>query len=225
MPDGGTLSNLIKTNVDSNMEGVSGTSPLGMDDPSYFEQMCEAVGNGIADESTSIDFTTEDEGLLLISGGPATGSGTGIDVDDSTMSMMMYTHFRDSVISKHGSTTHEAWPPSSGNSGEFLKALTDGICKGVKDHFISVYSLESTHSTITNGIGIIISFSGLSKSAVKSAIEAYGTSMVGSGWGDFCQSVADGYVDGIHNYSTGEVTIVGGVPGSSGTGNGSGVAT
>lgn len=216
---GPVLGNLIKTKMDSYMNSVSGKSPLSQDNPSYFIAMCTAIGTGIATGSPALTFTTSDSGFK---GGPpptasvppyipGTGSGVGITVDDAFFKEKIYTTIRSSIISEFGDTSHEPYPPSGSNSGQFLLAIAKAVSESVKEHFLTAWTLTSTHPTVYSGSGTIGNgnFSGLVPAAVKSAIQSAAPTLQGPMWPKFCEGIAQAYVDTIHTKSTGNVTIIG----------------
>lgn len=228
------LSNLIKTKVDAKMQAIAGHSPLAQSNPAYFVELCTAIGTGIANGSATILFTTSDVGITGTPSVAGTGTGVGIIVDDVFFKENLYTTMRNFIISDFGSTLHQIYPPSSGNSGKYLLALTEGISESVSEHYATVYTLNSSHPTVYSGTGTISegNFSGLSSSSIKSLIQAASSNLLGIFWPRIAEAIAQCYVDAIHNHSTGQVTIVGvcipsisqicGVPGS---GSGSGIAS
>lgn len=207
-----TLSNLVKTNVDSKFSSVSGVSPLAQSNPSYFIEMCTAIGTGIANGTTVINFTTSDTGLGGTPPVPGNGTGVGIIVDDAYFTQKLYTELRNSSISSFGSTTHDPYPPGPNNiSGKYLKALCEGISISVKTHFQTAWTLTSAHPLVYSGVGNISngSFSGLTATNIEQLILAAGPSLQGVFWPKVAKKVAEVYVDTIHNHSTATVTIIG----------------
>ena len=188
--------------------------PLSQPNPIYFKHFCEAVAKGISDGSTVINFTTADLGLQgapLVAGA---GTGIGVIVDDLYMSEKMYTAIRTKILAAFpGSGLIPPWEPPNGSYGSFLKAITDGIAFAVKDHFATAYNLVSAHPQVYMGTGLINAtsnkFFGLDQANIKSLIQAAGNLMQGPAWPVYCDGIAEGYVDGIHNKSTGTVVIAG----------------
>ena len=236
---GSVLFNLIKGNIHDGMKGLSGTGPLEvLKDPSYFLEMCSAIGKGIAEGSPVISFITADVGLMGTPPIPAIiGQGFGIKVNEIYMTEKIYTMIRDKIVSAFGSTSHDPWPPTIGNSGQYLKAVAHGIAKSVTEHYKGpTWTLISAHPTIYAGGGEVLhgNFSGLDAGTVKSLILSYSPKLKGPFWPMMAQAIAEGYVDGIHNKSLGTVVITGvcvptpippqicGIPS---TGSGSGTAT
>jgi hypothetical protein len=230
---GPALAALVQTKMDTYMSAVSGHSPLAQSNPSYFIAMCTAIGTGIATGSPVISFTTSDSGVTSAPPIPGAGTGVGIVVDDAFFKEQIYTNLRNNVIAQFGSTSHDAYPPGSGNSGEFVAAMAQAIAEAVKEHYQTAWTLTSSHPTIYAGSGTIGegSFSGLVPAAVASAIQSAAPTLAGPFWPQTCQAIAQAYVDTIHTKSTGTVSIIGvcvpspsqvcGLPGS---GSGSGVA-
>jgi len=222
---------LIKTDIAANMVAISGTDPLEQQDPSYFIEMCTAIGTGIATGTPLVNFVTTDTGQSGVPPVPGVGTGIGITVDDIDMEEQIYTSARDFVIEDFGETTHDAFPPGSNNSGKFLDALSTGVASAVKSHFSTAWVLTSAHPLVYAGSGLIGpgDFSGMSISAVKSAIVPEAPRFVGPYWPRLAEAIATGYVQSIEQKGTGTVTIVGvcvpsitqlcGIPlGGSGTG-------
>lgn len=205
------LFNLIQTKVAQKIEAISGHSPLAQANPAYFIKMCLALGKGIAEGTPTITFTTVDAGASGVPPLPGVGVGTGIVVDAAFMSEQIYTKVREYVIEDFGKTAHEVWPPSEGNSGHYLKAFTDGISEAVKEHYSTAWTLSSAHPIVYAGTGTVTegSFSGIIPEAVKSKISEAAPDFTGPFWVRFAQAVAEGYVNGIHNKSTGTVVISG----------------
>jgi len=231
---GPVLSGLIETNVDSFMGALHGVHPLSQENPAYFIALCTAVGTGIALGSPLITFTTSDSGLTAVPPVPGVGSGIGIVIDDSYFREQIYINARNAILARFGETNHDPYPPSAGNSGEYLDALAHGIAVSVKTHFSTAWILTSAHPQVYQGTGTISdgNFSGLSSSLVKSSIVASGPTLLGIYFPDLAQAIADAYVSTIETMSTGTVTITGvcvpsisqvcAVPGS---GSGTGTAT
>jgi hypothetical protein len=125
------------------------------------------------------------------------------------------------VISKFGGTSHEIWPPAQGNSGEYLKAITDGVAQAVKEHFKTCWVLTSAHSMVYAGQGIIDPtkapdepsrnyFKGIEVTPIKSLILASGGKLLkGRFFPDFAEGIAKGYKESMEARSKGMVTIVG----------------
>lgn len=239
VPD--VLKSLVMENIRQNMIAVNGYDPLASPNPSYFIEMCSAFGKGIAQATKTLQFTTKDAGMTANPPVPGVGTGVGIHIDSDFMSQQMYTNIRNSIISKFKITRHDPWIPSQGNSGEYLKAITDGISSAVKTHFKTAWTLNSTHNVIYIGTGNIKptegnKFTGLVESQVSSAVTSLGVRMRGSFWPELCKGIAKGYVTGVEQTGSGTVTITGTcIPNSSpfqacalpdpGNGSGSGTAT
>lgn len=205
------LSALIVKNVSSKMESISKTNPLSQQNPAFFIEMCMAIGNGIALGTPTIGFTTIDSGLSAIPPAPSSGSGVGIEIDAEHMSEQMYTFSRNQVISKFKETKSDPWPPRKGNSGEFLKAITDGVSEAVKEHFATAWTLTSIHAMIYMGTGEIRAgnFFGLSSDLVSQSISSAAASLKGEGWPMIAESIAKGYVKSIQEKAIGKVNIIG----------------
>ena len=231
---GSALAALIQSNVNTRMGAVGGHFPLNQKNPSYYETFCTAIGEGIVAGGPVIDFTTNDtgnEGSPLVTG---TGAGIGIVTDPIFFIQDLYTRIRNYVIAQYGKTLHEPYPPSAGNSGQYLLAL----CEGINDSFLSYYptawTLVSTHPQIYMGTGLITDgqFTGLIPTVIQASIISFAPNFVGSFWPTLAQAVSESYAVLIEQHSTGQVTITGTctpslsqVCGISGTGNGAGTAT
>jgi hypothetical protein len=207
------LGGLVLNKVRKNFTAL-GHDPMSGRNPSYFIEFCTAIGKGIAKGTPTLTFETKDSGATAVPPIPGVGTGVGVKVDSDYMSQKIYTAARNAVIQKFNQTMHDPWPPKEGNSGLYLKALSDGISEAVKEHYSSCWILTSAHPQIYAGSGIInpnsgSKFSGVIDSAVAAAITAFGVRMKGPYWPVFCQAVAKGYKDGIENKATGTVTITG----------------
>jgi hypothetical protein len=231
---GSALANLIKSSVDTRMSAVSGVSPLAQKNPSYFTALCLAIGTGIISGGPSISFTTTDTGSKGTPAVAGVGSGVGITTDPSFFVQDLYTRIRGYVLADFGKTTHDAYPPSPGNSGNYLLAL----CNGINDAFLSYYptawTLVSAHPAIYGGAGVISNghFSGLTDTSIASSIVSASPTLVGPFWPRIAQAVSESYVALIEQHSTGTVAISGTcipsssqVCGVSGSGSGTGIAT
>jgi len=231
---GSALAALIQADVDTRMGAVRQVHPLGQKNPSYYIEMCQAIGNGLITGGPVISFTTNDtgnQGAPLVAG---TGAGVGIITDPSFFIQDAYTRIRGYIQADFGRTLHDPYPPSQGNSGEFLLALVTGINDAFMSYYPTAWTLVSAHPQIYSGTGQITNgqFSGLSASAIKSAIMALAPRFHGKFWPRLVQGISESYVELIHNHSTGMVTISGTcVPGPSqvcgigGSGTGTGTAT
>ena len=206
------LFGLVKTNLDANMKALRDYSgPLAQKNPKYFIEMCQAIGFGIAEGSSVIVLKTKDSGVGGIPPVAGIGAGVGVIVDRAWFEQQLYVELRQSVLDNFGRTLHDPWPPSKGNSGEFLRAIAKGISDGVTDHYATAYILTSAHPLVYMGIGLIKNgnYSGLVASAIEGLIISYGPSLKGKFWPILAKVVAKVYVDAIHNHSTGKVTIAG----------------
>jgi hypothetical protein len=235
MPASGTaLAALIKANVASRMAAVTGQNPLAQKNPSYFIEMCTAIGTGIITGGPTIDFTTIDAGAMGAPPIPGVGVGIGITTDPTFFVQDLYTRLRGYILAEFGKTSHDPYPPGPKNSGLALLAL----CQGINDSFLSYYptawTLASVHPLIYAGTGQITNnhFSGLVDTAIKGAIMAAAPSLQGQFWPKTAQGIAESYVALIEQHSTGMVTINGiCVPGPSqvcgitSAGSGTGTAT
>jgi len=232
------LYGLIRDKVNSNIKSLSGAAPLDiLKDPSYFEEMCKSIAAGIADGTPSVNFTTVDAGFMAAPIIPAIiGQGVGIRINPEYMIEKVYTEIRNTILSDFGNTTHEPYPPSSNNSGKYLEAVISGVAMAINEHFSTIWVLTSAHPTIYSGTGKILDgkFKGLIPSTITGLILNNSPKLAGPLWPKMAKAIAEGYVDTIHNKSTGNVIITGvcvptpippqacGIPS---VGTGSGVAT
>jgi hypothetical protein len=213
IPD--VFSNMIQTNIRTNMTKISGYDPMAQENPIYFTQMCQSIGRGIAASTTSLSFTTSDNGFTsapLVP--PGVGTGSGIIVDQNLISKNIYNSARDAIVSKYGGTMHDSWPPKPKNSGEYLKAISDGIAKAVKEHFAVAWTLNSTHTIIYSGSGQVDpllnhKFTGIMPDLVGTSIQSFSPNLKGEFWPDFCNAIAKGYADGVMSSAKANVTIIG----------------
>lgn len=230
---GPALAALVQSHVDSRMAAVRGFHPLSQRNPSYYIQMCSAIGNGIITGGPVINFITSDTGATGAPAVAGTGVGVGIVTDPTFFIQDLYTRIMGYIQADFGRTLHEPYPPSQGNSGEFLLAL----CTGINDAFLAYYpaawTLTSTNPMVYAGSGVISNgqFSGLSAPTIKTTIQGLAPNFIGRFWPRIAQGVAESYVALIQQHSTGMVTITGScapgpsqVCGISGSGSGTGIA-
>jgi hypothetical protein len=231
---GSALAALVQADVDTRMAAVRGFHPLGQKNPSYYIEMCQAIGMGIINGGPVISFTTNDtgnQGAPLVAG---TGAGVGIIVDPTFFIQDMYTRVRGFIIADFGRTSHDTFPPGPTNSGQFLLALAKGINDAIMTYYPTAWTLVSAHPQIYMGTGLINNgqFSGLSSGAIKSVIQGLAPRLKGRFWPRLAQGIAESYVALITQHATGTVTITGTcIPGPSqvcgigGSGTGTGTAT
>lgn len=205
------LAALVQSNVDTRMKAVAGYSPLQQKNPSYYIQFAQAIGMGLILGGPVIAFTTSDVGFTAAPPIPGVGSGVGIVTDPTFFVQDLYTRARNYIIADFGTTLHDPYPPTAGNSGEYLLAL----CNGINDSFLSYYptawTLTSAHPLIYAGTGTISdgSFSGLVAPTIQSQIVSGAPNFTGKFWPRLAQAVSESYVALIEQNSTGTVTIVG----------------
>jgi len=232
---GSTLAASVQSNVNSRIATIRGYAPLTQKNPKYFIEFCQAIGSGIVLGGPTISFTTNDMGQAgapLVAG---VGMGMGIITDSSFFVQDLYTRIRGYVIADFGRTLHDPYPPRPGNSGEYLLALCQGIADAFASYYPTAWTLVSANPQIYMGTGLINNgqFSGLSASAIASAIISAAPDLKGRFWPRLAQAISESYVALIEQHSTGMVTITGScVPGpsqvcsiGSSTGNGTGTAT
>lgn len=231
---GPALAALIQSNVDSRMAAVRGVHPLGQRNPSYFIEMCIALGNGIVTGGPVISFLTNDTGFTGTPFVAGAGAGIGIIPNPTFLVQDLYTRIMGYIQADFGRTLHEPFPPSSGNSGEFLQALCAGINDALLAYYPTGWTLVSAHPQVYAGSGTVSDgqFSGLSAPTIKTTIQGLAPRFIGRFWPRIAQAVSESYVALIEQHSTGTVTITGAcVPSMSqvcsvpGAGTGSGVAT
>lgn len=235
MPASGpALAALIQTNVNSRMAAIAGHSPLAQPIPSYYIEFCQAIGVGIIQGAPSIAFITADTGNAGDPPVPGVGVGIGIVTDPTFFVQDLYTRILGYILADFGRSLHQPYPPSPGNSGQYLLAFCNGINDSILTYYPTAWALASAHPDIYMGTGIISDgqFSGIVPSAIQAAIIAGAPNFIGPFWPRIAQGVAESYAALIEQHSTGEVTITGScVPGPSqicgvgGSGTGAGVAT
>jgi hypothetical protein len=205
------LATLITNNVSQNMGSISGNFPVAQQNPSYFLQMCLSIATGIAEGSKGLVFTTNDVGFSGIPPIPGAGAGVGINVDSDFFTQDLYSRIRGYIVEQYGNTTHEIYPPSTGNSGEYLLALAKGISDSVKFHFSTAWILTSTHPLVYSGTGTIGkgNFSGLIDTGIQSLILSGSPTLQGPFWPNIAKAISESYVATITQNSTGTVNIIG----------------
>lgn len=193
------------------MMAISGYAPLSQTNPSYFIQMCSAIGNGIGTNSTSLSIITSDTGFTGVPPITGSGSGTGIIVDQSYFTQDLYTKIRQKVLDVFGNTSHQVFPPTGTNSGRYLLALCEAISESVTEHYATAWSLTASHPNVYSGTATVNNgnISGLSSSPVQSTIISLAPSLQGPFWPVIAEEIAKSYVDAIHNHSTATLTISG----------------
>jgi hypothetical protein len=233
MPSGAILGSLIQTDVNNNMGAIAGTYPLSTTNPSYFIEMCNAIGNGLITGGPTINFTTQDTGDQGSPNVQGTGTGIGIIVDDNYFKSNLYSNIRNAVLLKYP-TSLLAVIPTKQNNGLYLQALCNGVASAITTYYSTAWNLNSIHPQIYSGTGLIIdgNFSGLNSTTIGNDIKTDATRFGPLFWPEMSQAIASTYVDTIENHSTGTVTITGTcnsgisqICGLSGTGTGTGVAS
>lgn len=231
---GAALAALVQSDVNSRMTAVEGYSPLAQKNPSYFIEMCTAIGTGIISGGPTITFTTQDTGNE--GAPPVTGTGTGVGImpDGSFLVPDLYTRIRGYILAEFGKTSHDTYPPRPKNSGQFLLALCEGINDAILTYYPTAWTLASTHPQIYSGTGQITdgNFGGLSAPAIQGAIISGAPNFIGRFWPKLAQAISESYVALIEQHATGMVTITGTcvpspsqVCGIGGSGSGTGTAT
>lgn len=209
--NGSILAGLIQSNVDSRMAAIRRYHPLSQRNPSYFIELCHAIGIGIIQGGPVIDFHTTDTGKggePLVQG---IGAGIGIIIDYSFFVEDLYTRIRRYVIEDFGRTLHDPYVPRPENSGQYLLALCEGIADSLQSYYPTAWTLASTHPQIYQGIGIINDgqFFGLSAPTIQADIIANAPRFIGRFWPRLAQAISESYVLLIEQHSTGMVTITG----------------
>lgn len=210
------LSNIMIQKVAENIKKLSGKSPLETPASKYFSMMFTAISTGIATGTTNLTVTTEDTGFMGLPPVPGVGTGTGIEIDSNYMSQLMYTNIRNEILKKYNDTTHSPWIPGVGNSGEYLKAITDGISDAIKEHYKTCWTITTNHIMIYSGNGIIDpksknakNFQGVSSSNIKSLIISNAPLLKGQFFPTFVEAISKSYQDALETTSKAEVTIIG----------------
>jgi hypothetical protein len=207
---GPVLSQLITQKMSQKMKAISGTDPMSQKNPAYFKAFCTAIGNGIALGTKALIFTTQDKGSMGTPPIPGKGLGMGIIVDDKHFSKTIYTKTRSNILKQFKKTTHKPWPGTDG-SGRFLRAMAEAIAEAVKEHYAQVWILNSVHSTIYAGTGIVGAgkIQGVVAIAIQSQIIQYGPTLAGPGFMLFAKAIAEAYEETITKKATGKVQILG----------------
>lgn len=217
-----------------NPEDDTYQGPLYQKDNSFFKAFAEAVGQGIALGTPTINFKTIDGGLMGAPPLPASGIGKGIIFDAKFFEKTAYTYIREAIISNLGKTMHDPYPASEENSGAFLQGVCKAIGEAIHEHYKKVWILNSNHTTIYLGKGEIKRrmFSGIQEDLVTAQILAKSPMMTGSFWPIMVKQIAKAYKLTIETKSYGEVAIIGvcipspaQICGLPGIGIGSGTAT
>ena len=205
------LAALVETNVSSRMAAISGHAPLGQQNPAFYIEFAQAIGQGIILGGPLITFTTSDMGLSGVPPIPGVGAGVGIVIDPKFFIEDLYTRIRGYVIQDFGRTAHDPYPPSPGNSGQYLLALCQGINDSLLSYYPIAWTLVSAHPIVYIGTGTISDgqFSGLVAATIQSAIISGAPNFVGKFWPRLAQAISESYVALIEQHSTGTVVISG----------------
>jgi hypothetical protein len=212
--DNDVLFGLIKQNVDAEMALLrKNHHPISHPKNKYWVEMCKAFAYGIGQGTPLVNFVTDDVGVRGQPPVPVgTGAGIGIIVEPEPMYRAIYTYARNGFLAEFGRTGNIPYPPTTVGNGKWLLAICKGVALSVQTHFETVWTLTSTHTPIYRGTGTINDgeFSGISSSLVKSKIFENSPDFPPiKGWNILAGAVAQGYVDGIHQHSTGTVDITG----------------
>lgn len=207
----GVLGSMIQQKVDANIRAAFGHGPMQMPNPSFFVMMCKADGTGIVNGAPSIPFKTTDTGNAGTPPIPGAGTGTGIKVDADWFEKELYTRIRAKAIAKYGRTSHEAYPPPKGTSGEYLQAICKGITMAVKEHFATAWILTSVHPIVYAGTGKINQgdFLVVPGAAVGGLIYSSAPPLRGEFWTTMAQVTGEVYAEAIMRHSTSQVSITG----------------
>lgn len=204
------LGGLITDNISSRMAAIAGTNPLAQKNPAYFKSFCKSIATGLAQALPMIEFQTQDSGMTGKPAKPGIGQGVGIIIDARHMDESIYTAARQSIISQFGETTHSAYPPPSGNSGEYLRAVSEGVSLAIKTHFMTCWTLTSQHPAVYSGTGKAKGkFKPLPVSKIKAAIQGSAPSLKGAFWPQMCEAIAQGISKSLQTHADATLTIVG----------------
>lgn len=174
----------------------------------HFSKFCKAIAGGIATASTSMTFQTVDAGVGGMPPVPGTGVGKGLIVDVEFFTERIYTKLRNASLAQYGKTSHDPYPPHTGNSGEFLLGLAKSISESIAEHFSDAIVLNSNHAGVYIGSGKILTCSGVPASKTASEIQSAG-SMPGSFFKTFCLALGEAYEETLAVKTTGKVVIMG----------------
>jgi len=193
---GNALSGLMKQYVDSNIKGVGGPGPLGQQKTSYFEQMMEAIGGGtIMGTAGTLSFVSTNPPPPSPTG---PFSANGLVFDNSYFEKTLYNKLRTLSLGITGKTLHDPYPPSSGNSGEYLKAICAGLGEAIKKHFESAPLLLSPLTSPSSSKIPAGSFSGLVPETISQNIISLASSLQGVFFPQFSLAYANVYVVTVH---------------------------
>lgn len=201
---GSVLSNLIKSELQPEFNGTQ------------LDNFCNALGNGIITSVTGfLTFTTSDLGLPLGSG---TGIGSGIlGLSNSTISA--------DIFSK-GQTFWSAY--QNDGPGKKWEDICNAVGISVKSHFSSAAILTSVHTPVLNGTGTVITYSGVTISAMKTAIvnaAPSSWSAPGARFPELAEAVATGVVTELTGHIPVDIIIIGAGAAGPTVGTGTGIVT
>lgn len=193
---GSSLSDLMKGHVDQNIKSIDGPGPLGQSDPSYFEQMMEAIGKGTVEGTSGI--------LTFVATNPPPPvptppySAQGLIFDAAYFEKTLYNKLRTLSLSISGSTLHDPYPPSKGNSGEFLKAMCAGLATALKVHFLNAPELVSPQTSPSSSKIDKGQFSGLIPAVISQNIISKASNLNGVFFPQFSLAYASVYTITVH---------------------------
>ena len=202
-----TLTSLIQNNIDSNMRTI-GQSPLSMKDPSFYKAMCEAFGSGLTQSTPVIQVQTLDIGSMGAPPVPGFGSGIGIEIDTDVLAKSTYEYAVKDIIN----TGHSlSYPVPNSDTGAFLAAISKGLADAIGNHFLSCWTIVTSHPIVYSGSGKILPgmMSGVQQDLVKQCIMNIAPQMKGDFWPRLINAFSKAYVEAIHLKAKGKVNING----------------
>ena len=171
--------------------------------------LTDALSKGFTNHISGKSFSTTDIGT--IGTGVGSGTGIGLNVSSSVITSSIYS----SLLSK-------------GFDGSQLLPMCQAI--GLANNLSLLNCMLTSNHSLINGSGTVIPSSiEVSSSAMSFEIQNNTTILTGDKFPDFCDGVAEGFVNSIQTVSTGNVIIspvpITAIPISPGSGTGTGIIT
>lgn len=203
---------------------------------SYYLDMTNAIGVGIAESINVAGFITVDEGLSSSPLIPGPGLGQGIRPDRGTLAKEIYSRIRaksQAYAETMGSYTgHPIWNRPYTIPENYLEEfsppdinalfiLAKGIAESVYECFSTQIILTSTHSRIYFGEGIVESYTNIDASLISGKIFSNSSTLQGIMWPQICDAIGEALDFTLQNDTEAQVVITGSC--SSGSGQACGI--
>lgn len=191
---------------------------------SYYQDMTQAIGKGIAQSINVAGFTTLDDGL---GGAPyvgGTGTGLGIMPDRETLTREIYVRIRQkSKTFAQGlgtDTGHPIWDrpyeippgyllPFSPLDNNALFIFAKGIAESVYECFSTQIILTSNHPFVYLGQGDVDTYTNIDSSIISGKIFTNSSTLQGPMWPQICDAIGEALDFTLQNHTEAQVIITG----------------